>query len=33
VQHGWMDPDDFLRLSRQALGISIMELCKEHPIG
>jgi hypothetical protein len=33
VKQGWMDPKNYLRLSRQALGISIMELCKKHPIG
>uniref|UniRef100_X5CVC8 C1 peptidase domain protein n=1 Tax=Tisochrysis lutea TaxID=1321669 RepID=X5CVC8_9EUKA len=32
VQQGWYDGSNYLRLSRQALGISIMELCKDHPI-
>lgn len=32
VKQGWMDGKDFLRLSRQALGIGVMELCNKQPL-
>jgi len=31
VARGWFDPKKFLRLSRQALGIAVLELCADHP--
>lgn len=32
VEKGWFQPDHYLRLSRQALGIAYMEQCKKTPI-
>ena len=31
VERGWFPPDQYLRLSRQALGIAILEECKKSP--
>tara|TARA_B100000524_G_scaffold117098_1_gene57301 strand:+ start:291 stop:2021 length:1731 start_codon:yes stop_codon:yes gene_type:complete len=31
VSKGWWSPDEFLRLSRQAMGIAIMEACQKTP--
>ena len=31
VANGWLAPDRFLRLSRQAFGVRVMELCKQRP--
>ena len=31
VERGWLDPGLYVRLSRQAFGIRVMELCREHP--
>ena len=32
VERGWLKPDYFVRLSRQALGIGYMESCKRNPL-
>ena len=31
VSHGWFGADSYLRLSRQALGIGVMEICRRQP--
>lgn len=31
VEHGWLDPNVYLRLSRQAFGIMVMKTCQRHP--
>jgi len=31
VSKGWMNPEEYVRLSRQALGIDLMEICKKQP--
>ena len=31
VERGWLDPDVYVRLSRQAFGIRVMEQCREQP--
>lgn len=31
VERGWLAPDVYLRLSRQALGIRVMDECRERP--
>lgn len=31
VARGWLDPNTYLRLSRQAFGIDVMNVCHKHP--
>jgi len=33
IERGWLSEDMYLYLSRQSLGISIMDICKKHPSG
>ena len=33
IERGWLSEDMYLYLSRQSLGISIMDICKQHPSG